>query len=406
MPKIFPFKAMLYSDQLRKSIGALLSPPYDVISTEGFARLRALSPYQSVQLALAGDSNDPERYEKMKDLYREWKSSGVLTQHTSKAFYLVEDRFESEGHQAIRIGFIALLEVSPFERKEILPHEYTLSGPKKDRLELLKTMRAELSQIFLCYQDPDLVVETIHRSYSERPALAGGRDTSGIHRRLWAIERADEIQRIQALVASSPALIADGHHRYETAVSFSKEAPFAQVYFTNLKSPGFSIHPIHRIFNLPATIGLQDFLTRLASFFEIIPWTKNVSVAELAAQRETGKLKLFASFEASRTNVLLSQKRKSDLDAEIFSIHRDVFEGILGWNIGELAKGTIQYEHETKDYFDRLHSMKNSVGLFLPPTDLEVVMRLAEKGERMPQKSTFFYPKLASGLVNFDLDNF
>jgi uncharacterized protein (DUF1015 family) len=406
MPKIFPYQALLYSKHLRRELDRLLSPPYDVISPEGFLELIKLHPYQSVRLALTEDPNDPERYEKMRKLCSSWKSEKALEIFPNKAFYLIEDSYREDGKDFKRIGFIALLEVSPFEKKEVLPHEHTLLGPKKDRLELLRTMRAEVSQIFLCYKDPSLALEKIYEDKSKLDPLLSALDSTGVGRRVWAIDERPQIDRLQILLAQTPALIADGHHRYETALAFSSECKFAQVYFTNLCTPGFSIHPIHRLFSLPKSLTSMAFVERLRARFECREWTEEVSVDALLREKKKGGLKLFLCLHEGNKNFLLSQKRASLEDAEIFSIHRDIFEAILGWNVKELAKGTIQYEHKTSDFFSRLHNLENGVGLFLPPTDLDLVMSLAEKGERMPQKSTFFFPKLASGLINFDLDEY
>lgn len=406
MPVIKEFKALLYNLDLRKNLNKLLSPPYDVISPKQFEDLKALDSFQSVRLALTEDPQDPERYEKISQTLKSWKEKGVLVHHPRPAFYLVEDQFQSEGAEKIRIGFIALLKVSAFDKKEVLPHEHTLSGPKKDRLELLKATHLETSQIFLCYKDPQLLVEQIYKKLSLGAPLMEAIDSTHVRRRMWSIEDAKDIESIKHLLAKMPVLIADGHHRYETAVGISSEHPYAQVYFTNLNSPGFSIHPIHRVFSLPETLSHEVFLEKLAQKFHIEELQDAPSTELLQTHRKTHSLGLIASVQETNKHYLLSRKRLNADDAEIFAIHRDIFEGILGWNIGQLAKGVITYEHETPAYLSSLRSMRRGIGLFLPATDLELVMRLAERGERMPQKSTFFFPKLASGLINFDLDHY
>ncbi|MDB5037426.1 MAG: hypothetical protein JWQ35_954, partial [Bacteriovoracaceae bacterium] len=228
MPKIIPFKATLYSEKIRSDLGKVLSPPYDVISPDGFSQLKKLHPNQSVRLALTEDANDPDRYLKMKNMFQAWKNEGTLQAFETNAFYLIEDNFTSDGKSKRRLGFVALLEVSPFEKKEILPHEFTLSGPKKDRLDLLKTMRAELSQIFLCYKDSELTLEKIHESKSKEATLLHGTDSSKVERKVWAITNEREVSALQNLLKRRPALIADGHHRYETAVNFSSESKYVQ----------------------------------------------------------------------------------------------------------------------------------------------------------------------------------
>ncbi len=406
MPEIIPYRALLYGTQFRSQLGDLLSPPYDVISPAQFQVMKKLNPHQSIRLALSENPDDPDRYEKMKSLLNEWKQEGVLQYFDSPAFYLIEDQFESEGKPARRVGFVALLEVSSFEKKQILPHEHTLSGPKKDRFELLKTMRAEVSQIFLCYKDNELKVEKIFEELSKTEPLLEASDSSNVKRRMWPVTDPQSIKAIQNLIQSRPALIADGHHRYETALAFASESKYTQVYFTNLNSPGFSIHPIHRLFSLPENIAIDQFLRKLSDKFEVIEQKEQPSLEVLKKKCDARTLALFCSVAEGNRNYLLTKNRDSTDDAEIFSIHKEIFESILGWDVKQLAKGTISYEHDTHDYLNTLKGLKRGIGLFLPPTDLDLVMRLAERGERMPQKSTFFFPKLASGLINFDLDRY
>ena len=404
MPNVQPFKALVYSEKNRNDLSDLISPPYDVLSHEQFLAMKAKNKFQSVRLCIAEDSADPDRYKKMKNLLGEWKQAGVMTHQSQPAFYLIEERYTEGGKSSTRIGFVGLLETSPFPEGKVLPHEHTLSGPKKDRLELIQTMRAEMSQIFLCYQDPTLTLEKIYDSVKSTTPLMVCEDPQSIHRRVWPLTDAVQVKAIQNLLADKKVLIADGHHRYETALAFRDQSKYVQCYFTNLNTPGFSIRPIHRLFTLPPQLSTDAFLTQLKQKFEVTPWNEPISLEALMRLRSEKRMALICSIAATKQNFLLTQTKKTEKDEEIFAIHRDIFEGILSWDVSSLAKGTIQYEHETAAFEKTLTRIENGIGLFLPPTDLNVVMRLAEQGERMPQKSTFFYPKLASGLINLDLD--
>ncbi|MBN8555064.1 MAG: DUF1015 domain-containing protein [Deltaproteobacteria bacterium] len=411
MPKIIPHKALVYGSKYRSHLGELVSPPYDVISTEYFQKLKSQNEFNSVRLCLAENSEDSDRYQKMAKLLLDWKEKKVLETLDKPHFYLIEERFKTASGQHQRLGFVGLLEVSKFDKKEILPHEFTLAGPKKDRLELLKTMKAELSQIFFCYQDQNLALNKIFESKSKTSPFMEGEDPQGVYRKLWLITETSEIETLQKLMQSQSLLIADGHHRYETAVHFnetenSRNSKYVQGYFTNLDAPGFSILPIHRLFSLPQEMKIEDFISKLKQNYTLEAFKPGLDFDELTKVQNSSEVQLlFKSFHDENVYLLKANKNSAD-DAEIFSIHKNIFEKILKWDVTQLAKGIIHYEHETEDFKKTFQKLPRAVGLFLPSTDLKLVMDLAKRGERMPQKSTFFFPKLASGLVNYELGSY
>lgn len=407
MPNVLPYRALVYSEKLRPHLGQLISPPYDTISRDQYSKLCAKHDLNSVRLCLSEHPESPQRYDEMANLFRKWKKEKAL-EHTEKpAFYVMEERFTINGEKRRRVGFAGLLEVSPFEKKEILPHEHTLSGPKKDRLDLLKAMGAELSQIFICYRDPELLIEQILESRKDEPFMHVV-DEGGVDRRVWSVSDASMIKKIQTLLKSQKLLIADGHHRYETAVAYHAEekterSKYIQVYFTNIDSPGFLILPIHRLFSLPPQMSLQSFEKALEAHYDVKDFQDGLDDVALEDEKTKGGIKLLCAFQETGEVLLLSAKNESTERAEIFSIQKHIFEGILGWNLEKLAKGIIHYEHSIEGFEKSLRSLSRGVGLFLPPTDLKLVLELAERGERMPQKSTFFYPKALSGLLGYEL---
>ena len=276
MAKVLPYRAFFYDKSSSGDLSKLVSPPYDVINESYRQELLARSPYNSVQLCLVDDPQDPSRYDKMKGLFQEWKKKQILGQTEKPAFYLIEDQFELDGQLTSRIGFVGLLEVSAFEKHEVLPHEHTLSGPKLDRLNLLKVMGAELSQIFMVYRDPKLILEQIYKAKKNEPPYAELCDDLHIKRRLWLIEDPNSLSSIQNLLSEQQLLIADGHHRYETALALYREEAsernrYAQAYFTNLENPNFVILPIHRIIQLPESMDEATFKSKLEKIFKLSP---------------------------------------------------------------------------------------------------------------------------------------
>lgn len=409
MPTIRPFRALLYSPQLRTQMKDLIAPPYDVISTEGLQKLRARHEFNAVKLSLVDDPEDPARYQKMAERFRAWKRAGAFEFFNKPAFYLIEEKFSVAGVHHQRVGFVCLLETSPFSERKVLPHEHTLAGPKKDRFELLKEMGAELSQVFLCYRDPKLVVEQLYQRVAATEPIIDVPEVDHVKRRVWPIVDASDQRQIEALIETQSVLIADGHHRYETSVAFrdfdkTEKSKYVQVYLTNLEAPGFSIQPIHRLFSLPETLSFDSFRTSLAKTFRIEK-SKSIDPDSLEAQRKQRRVAFFVESAAENDVWLVTRDRKSDDDAEIFSIQSEIFESILGWDVSKTSYGVLKYEHEIGEFKKTLKSLPRGVGIFLPPTDLRLVMSRAQKGERMPQKSTYFYPKIASGLINYELGN-
>ncbi len=411
MPEIQPFRAWLYSKKFKSEISNLISPPYDVISKDFHEELKGLHPQNSVRLCLVDSPDDQKSYETTAATFSSWKQEGVFEQAPAPSLYLTEEEFEIDGQQRRRLGFVSLVRVTPFEEKRILPHEFTLAGPKKDRLALLKAMNAELSQIFLCYRDEKQVLENIHKKLIDRKAApdAEMRDYQGVKRKMWIVSDPIDIAAVQNMLKDQSVLIADGHHRFETAVAFSKEEPnrgaYVQAYFTNLAGPEFTILPIHRLFSLPENLSAEMFMERLKEIFTVETWKGELSLPKLMALRKSdpSKIYLVLALSGSKDRLLISRKKNSQDDAEIFALQKDIFERVLDWDTSKVAKGVIQYEHETQDFLKTLSALPRGAGFFLPSTDIDLVMRRAQQGERMPQKSTFFYPKLASGLITYEL---
>lgn len=398
MLEIKPFKAWTYSE---RDIGPLLSPPYDVITPEAHQQFLNLSPYQSVRLGLVDNPTDDSRYKKMAQTFKDWKQAGILVQVNDPAFYILEETYFDNGTEKIRVGFVGLVKTLDHDKRVILPHEHTLAGPKKDRFELLQTMGADISQIFLAYDDPELLIEKIYESKKVEQPLLDGIDSSKIRRRVWAISEKPLLDKIVKYFEKRKCLIADGHHRYETMLAARSMTPYAACYFTNLKNPSFSIRPIHRTFSLPSNFSEENFVTLLKSEFK----TTEVSPEQFHQVKLCqNEVEFIVSLAQGKKHILLSRNKTSLDDAAIFSIHRDIFEKILQWDISQLAKGTVHYSNTVDEYLKSLNDIQRSVGLFLPPTDLSLVMRLAEQGIKMPQKSTFFYPKIASGLLIYDIN--
>lgn len=404
MAEIKPFRAWLYAEKLSSHLSDLVTPPYDVINEAQRKAFESRHCDNSVRICLCEDPSDPNRYEKMAKIWREWKEQGVVEQYPQPSLYVIEESFRSEGLARTRIGFVSLLKVSPYEEKQVLPHEWTLARPKADRLALLQTMKTESSQIFFCYEDEALTLETYFKNELSKVApYFSFEDDNGVSRRFWPVSDPQIIEQLQETLRKSPVLIADGHHRYETALKFRELTghTYVQGYFTNLDAPGFGIRAIHRLISLDRS--LESDLRRS---FSIEDWSEKVTPDALTAWKQNHPNQLGLLYVTNRSVKLLSRPVDSAISSEVFALQHLIFEKLLGWDLQKISKGTIHFEHETEAFLKTLSSLEKGIGFFLPPTDLKLVLKLARAGERMPQKSTFFFPKLASGLVNYDLNDF
>lgn len=410
MAEIRGFKAHLYSENLHNEMRELISPPYDVIHEEGRQELIEKNKFNSVQICLKGPN---QTYQDMKNLFEKWKSEKVLEQHPRDALYLIEERFSLNDKELTRIGFIGLLKTSDFSEKKVLPHENTLSGPKKDRFELLENLRAEASQVFFCYDDSDQLIEGIYNDLKQTSPRVSIEDPNGVSRRLWILDQPQILKKIKEHFSNKKLLIADGHHRYETALSFSKthpeiESQYVQAYFTNRLSPNFEILAIHRICSLPENWTDEAFLKALAKRFQVeavennkISWT-----AFLESHKNPERIGFLLVSKNLQKSFFVSRKKETENDAEIFSLQQEIFEPLFQWTSADIAKEKLSFEHDEAMFLERVKKASNGIGFLLPPTDLDLVMKIVETGERMPQKSTFFFPKIASGLVVYELGSF
>lgn len=410
MAEIRGFKAHLYSENLHNEMQDLISPPYDVIHEEGRQGLIQKNKFNSVQICLKAPN---QTYQDMKNIFEKWKSEKVLEQHPRDALYLIEERFLLNDKEITRIGFIGLLKTSDFSEKKVLPHENTLSGPKKDRFELLENLRAEASQVFFCYDDPDQLIEGIYNDLKQTSPRVSIEDPSGVSRKLWVLDQPQILKKIKEHFSNKKLLIADGHHRYETALSFSKthpeiESQYVQAYFTNRLSPNFEILAIHRICSLPENWTDETFLKALAKRFQVeaLEKTESSLTEFVESHKNPERIGFLLVSKNLQKSFFVSRKKETENDAEIFSLQKEIFEPLFQWTSADIAKEKLSFEHDEKMFLERIKKTRNGIGFLLPPTDLDLVMKIVETGERMPQKSTFFYPKIASGLVIYELGSF
>ncbi len=417
MPQILPFRGLRYT-AAAGSLDGLLAPPYDVITPTQQAALAGRSPYNAVQLELA--EGGEERYARVAALFAAWERDGVIARDEYAMLYVYEQSFVEAGQRYTRRALLAEVEAQPWEEGAVKPHEYTMSGPKEDRLKLLEATRVQFSPVFMIARDrAGQLRQFIDETIASREPDVTATTIEGDSHRMWNVEASRlEMRRIAPLLSES-FTIADGHHRYETAVTYKHRtleregklerdhpARFAMTAIVAADDPGLVIRPIHRVV---AKAAPADWRQRLAAHFtiEAVPVT-DASAAEALLAGAPGAI-LALGLEASAGYLLrpiddgvftrLAPAGHSDGWARISPnlCRYGILEPLWGISDADLAAGVVEYTHDAAEAWEQLGA--GACVFLLHNVGINEVIRLADAGERMPQKSTFFHPKLGTGLV-------
>ncbi len=410
MAKIYPFQALRYTAQAGP-LANLVTQPYDKISPAMQARYLSLSPYNLVRLILGerkpDDTETSNVYTRAAAYLNDWIARGVLARDTEPAIfpYFQDFSVPDTGETLTRKGFIALGAVENYSAGVVHRHEQTLAGPKKDRLELLRHTHAHFGQIFMLYPDRAGEIDALLEEAGQSAPLAAITDEYGVGHRMWRIAGA---ARIQQLMADKKLLIADGHHRYETALAFRNENPQlagadrVMMTFVNMYSPGLKILATHRLVSGIDAGQLPDgFLSRAAADFRI------EEVGSLDALRKALEQPAVATVLGaaigSRLFLLHSLQPAGELDVRV--LHDRLLAQALG--IGEEAvrdEKHLRYIRGLEAAVAEARSGSAQIAFLLRPTSIQQVADTSFGGGVMPQKSTDFYPKLLSGMAIYRIE--
>jgi uncharacterized protein (DUF1015 family) len=436
MAEIAPFRGILYRPENPKApdLSDLLSPPYDVINEEQRQALCERSPFNSVRLILPKDKQGgetDERYEEAAATLHRWMSVGVMQRDAQPALYRYHQIFRPPGlpdaAPVVRRGFITRIRLHRFSEGVILPHERTLAGPKLDRLKLKRATRAHLSQVFGLYADPQRLADAAFDAVESRePDLYGGSE-DGTQHRLWRLTDPAAIAEVARQLRDKRIYIADGHHRYETMLALRDELrrepgyrghdsaiEYGTIFLCNASDPGLLVFPTHRVLHSLAGFDLQTLLSRLAPHFELDERPVSGAADAQATLKEKGQRgpsfllcsggrRIYLTLRPEAATLIAGPAVLRSLDVTV--LHALVLEQALG--IDRAAQEAQTYLRYLKDTTQALAAASDpgvQAVFVLNPTLVEQVMAVAEAGEVMPQKSTYFYPKIASGLVLNPLD--
>lgn len=445
MAEIAPFRGILYQPSSdgtgaekggpASDVSALLAPPYDVISESQRQALAARSPENAVHLILPKDAQGGEtdgRYTEAARALDRFLASGVMRRDSRPALYRYHQIFtppDSPGTRVVRRGFICRIRLHRFAEGVILPHERTLAGPKADRLKLKRATRTHLSQVFGLYADPARAVDAAFAGVEQQPPELTGKTDDGVEHHLWRLCDPQAIEQAAALLRDKRIYIADGHHRYETMLALREELrrdpsyrgldsaiEYGSIFLCNASDPGLLVFPTHRVLHSLPGFDLEKLLAHCRAHFLLDE--RPVPTATVARDTLREKGQQGPSFLLLSGGRAIYLTLRSDADAaaaipgpavlrtlDVTVLHTMLIEQGLG--IDRAAQEAQTYLRYLKDNEQALAAAREpgvQAVFMLNPTRVDQVMAVSEAGEVMPQKSTYFYPKIASGLVLNPLD--
>ena len=425
MIEVKPFHGLLYNTKVTGPLIEVTAPPYDVISPALQESLYQKNPHNVVRLILgkefSTDSETDNRYSRSASTFRQWLEEEVLIRDPQPGFYLYSQEYEFEGEKFCRTGFFARVKTEAFNEGNILPHEFTLSKAKTDRTHLLNACHANFSPIFGLYSDPEGNIDALLKGEGNLEPLSVIDDGSVVHR-LWRLSNPAICQQISERIADKKIYIADGHHRYETALAFAEanqdkveDCTHTMMFLTNMDSDSMSIFPIHRVVKSSAPFDRKSFLKKAGEYFDITPWSGLLNGAAVKSRlKESGNTRItFCAYMGKDHTFILKVKDPKNIvplldhneprDMQVLDVaqlHVLLLRHILKIDTREKSgQQYVSYKVSSEEAMGMVDSGEYDVAFFMNPTLIEQVRRLAEKGVRLPQKATFFYPKLLSGLV-------
>jgi len=415
MAEVVPFRGLLYDSAQAGPLDALIAPPYDVVSESDRAALAAKSAWNIVRVDLPQGGAE-EKYANAGRELRRWIDRGVLRRDGTPAFYRYHQAFSIGGREYTRKGFIGRIRLRRFDERVVLPHERTLSGPRLDRLALARATRTHLSQVFALYSDPSGTVDAELAGLESRaPAFEGALD--GVSHRLWRLTDRAAQARIAAAMADRKVYIADGHHRYETMLALRDELrpeatsprssiEYGSMFLCGMEGPGVVVLPTHRVVHGLQGFDLTQFIDRLRPRFEVReldpssaeklrgPVDQSEGSFLLASQGRFFSLSLRPGEAASVPGPEVLRR----FDVPI--LHGLILEDVLGIDRSAQERQTnLRYLKDARAALEESRRPEVQAVFLLNPTRIEQLRAAADAGEVMPQKSTFFFPKLASGLL-------
>jgi len=415
----------------------VVAPPYDIISTEAQERYYEMSEYNVIRLILGkqfpGDDEIDNKYTRAAQFLQKWLGQGILVRDPSPSIYLLEQEYGlrsdifgainsslGEGKPLHRRGFIALLQLEEFSKGIIRPHEATMAEPKRDRLNLIRACRANFCQVFTTYEDLENIFDRVWERKIDDVPLIDITEEENIRHRLWRIDDEKTVRFIVEGMRDKRLFIADGHHRYESALEYRNEMRkshpedptseaynYVMSYFVNMEGGGLKILPIHRAVRKFEGFERKNLLKEIAKYFDVkMVGNLNELLLGMRDQEVRHRMGMFTGKEEFyllslkdgwSIEGLIKEKREISRKLDVVILHSLVIEKILGIPAGN--EESITYSEKISEVVSKVRDGSHCVAFFLRPVRVSEFRGIVEAGEIMPKKTTFFYPKLLSGLV-------
>ncbi len=433
MAEIRPFRGVRYNQKLVGDLASVICPPYDVITPQMEEELYHRSEYNFVRVEhsrqLPQDTTTDNRYTRSAATLEQWLKLGVLNIDEAPAIYLHDHYFTYQGKQHKRRGIIASVRLEEWDKGVVRPHEGTLAEPGSDRLSLLWALQANTSSILALYEDENgRVSSLLVREERGQPVISLNTADGEAHS-IWAVTDPGVINQICAGLARQPLYIADGHHRYESALTYQREKQscassfsgeegfnFVTMTLVSLADPGVVILPPHRLVRGISKASLRELPAELRSLFEVEELPLNMTgvwqqVDALLAEKDTGQVNLVL-FGLDSEHLLLLRLRDFTATSEMMPyFHSDLYkrldvsiidhvilEKMLGLGGGG-EEAVLAYSYDKREAVDRVLNGEYQLAFLLSPIKAEMIKAIADDGDRLPRKSTYFYPKMPAGLI-------
>ncbi|MEG1886696.1 MAG: DUF1015 domain-containing protein [Oscillospiraceae bacterium] len=425
MAVIKPFKALRFTEKAGK-IGELCCPPYDIISEDGRRAFLQNNPHNVIRLELPKDGADP--YKTAGDTLSEWLSEGKIATDEKPGIYIYEEEFSIDGQKHAFRGFISRVELSEFSKGIVLPHEQTLSKAKTDRFNLMRATGCNFSQIYSLYIDENGETPKTLAEMSQGEPYQQLTDSDGVIHRLWICTDEALCAKISKQFQNRKLYIADGHHRYETGINYRNymrencgakngdDCDYIMMMLVDMENDGLVVFPTHRIIKDVKNFNSEEILNKCADYFEI---SEQLSILKMQESLDSayGKgQKAFGYFDGQKICVLtlkadvstlpqMGDMDKSLQGLDVSVLHTLVLEKLLGIDKENMANQiNLKYTRDIEEAISDVKSNNANCCFILNPTRINEIAEVAAAGEKMPQKSTYFYPKLITGLVMNKMD--
>lgn len=436
MAHVIPFRGVTYNPEKIPDLAAVTTPPYDVISPEEQDAAYARHPNNVIRLILGHvrdtDSDADNRYTRAARDYGDWLEEGILVRDAQPAIYLAATGFAQDGRRITRYGLIALVKLEPFEKGIVLPHEKTFSRIKMDRLELMKACGANFSPVFALYPDADGFFDSLKGRIAGKAPDMAYVDRDGHDQKLWRLTDPEAARRVANHFSDKVIFIADGHHRYETALVYrdrvaetdpnfdeTHPANYIMMSLTSMSDPGMVILPAHRLLKAVPPEQISRFLEKAPRYFDIraFPFTPETRVSQTTAflealkagatektvgiyVRESAEFKLLKMKPDALTAAFGDELPPPLMDLDVTMLTRLIFMELLGFDQDRLDNDQlIAYSSVAERALDITRQGVCDICFILNPTTVEQVRNIAQSGLIMPRKSTYFFPKVGTGQV-------